>query len=649
MLRIDRIHKSFGSRTLLDGVSARVQAGDRIGLVGRNGEGKTTLLRILGGMETADDGRVVLEGDARLGYLRQEVDPTSETAVIDEARTALEPLRVLEGQLAELEARMAETQGEVPEALAARYDAVRHEFERKGGFGAESRLRGTLAGLGLGEDRWQRPLRTLSGGWLMRVELAKLLLARPDVLLLDEPTNHLDLPSIRWFEGVLASYPGAVIVVSHDRIFLDRHATRILELDRGQLTSFPGNYSAYERRKAERVREAKAHIDSLDRQIAHAQKFVERFSAKATKAAQANSRKKQIEKLRAERDALVPRSERRGMALRFPPVPRSGDVVVRLEGVAKSFAETRVYRSLDLELRRGDRIALVGPNGAGKSTLLRLIAGSLEADAGSVELGHNVIPAFYAQHQLEALDRSKTVLEELESGAPLDEIPRLRSLLGAFLFSGDDVDKKVSVLSGGERARLALAKLLLGGANFLILDEPTNHLDMQAREVASAALDRFRGTLLFISHDRSLINSLANRVLEVMPGPDEARTRMLIGGWDDYERSLEQLEDGSARPASRREARAARAAEKEVRRERERKLRGLRNELERTESEIEDTERAWEANNTLSSDPEALRDGTRMQELTRARRELEWKLADLNEAWERLGHELETMEAAEPG
>ena len=648
MLRIERISKSFGSRTLLDRVTAQVQARDRIGLVGRNGEGKSTLLRILAGLETADDGRVVLEGEARIGYLRQEVDPTSTTTVIDETRRALEPLRVLERELAELEASMASGGGDVPEPLALRYDALRLEFERKGGFEAESHLRGTLSGLGLGADRWERPLCTLSGGWLMRVELAKLLLARPDLLLLDEPTNHLDLPSIRWFEGVLSTYPGAVIVVSHDRVFLDRHATRILELDRGLVTSFPGNYTAYERRKAARQGEAQSRIENLDRRIAHAQKFVDRFQAKASKAAQANSRKKQIEKLRAERDTLVPRSDLRKLALRFPAAPRSGDIVVRLEAAAKSYGEVCVYRSLDLELRRGERIALVGPNGAGKSTLLRLVSGALEADAGSIELGHNVIPAFYAQHQLEALDASRSVLEELESGAPFDEIPRLRSLLGAFLFSGDDVDKKVSVLSGGERARLALAKLLLGGANFLILDEPTNHLDLQAREVVLAALQQFKGTLLFISHDRSLINALADCMLEVLPGPDGARTRMLHGGWDDYERGLEDAERGASGPSRGGEARAARAADKQRARASERRRRELRDRVARTESEIEASECAWEANNIQSAEPEILRDGARMQELTRDRRELEWKLRELYDEWERLGGELDALESNTP-
>ncbi|MBW2282599.1 MAG: ABC-F family ATP-binding cassette domain-containing protein, partial [Deltaproteobacteria bacterium] len=428
----------------------------------------------------------------------------------------------------------------------------------------------------------------------------------------------------------------------------------IIELEHARLTSYPGNFSAYERRKAERKREAASRVENLDRQIVHAQRFVDRFGAKATKASQANARKKKIEKLRAERGTLVPESGRRGMALHFPPAPRSGDVVARLEGVAKAYGETVVYRSLDLEVRRGQRIALVGPNGAGKSTLLRLIAGSLEADAGTVEIGHNVIPAFYAQHQLEALDASRTVLEELQDGAPLDQIPRLRGLLGAFLFSGDDVDKRVSVLSGGERARLALAKLLLGGANFLILDEPTNHLDMQAREVVTAALDQFGGTLLFISHDRSLINRLANRVLEVTPGPDEARTRLLHGNWEDYERDLEAAtEAGGAlssggRRARGRQARAERASAKQAQREHDRRLRDLKRRLAEAEQEIEQVEAAWEANSTESGDPEALRDGERMRELTRARRELEWRLADLNETWERLGTEVDTLIAAEP-
>jgi ATP-binding cassette subfamily F protein 3 len=646
VLRIEGLTKSYGARTLMAGVSLHVHPGDRIGLVGRNGEGKTTLLRMLAGLEAADDGRVIPRRGARVGYLRQEVDPTSDRRLIEEVRTVHAPLREMESQLRALEHEISALGGKggtVPDGLAHRYDELSERFKAAGGFEAESELRAILTGLGIGPDRWERPLHSFSGGWLMRVELAKLLLARPEVLLLDEPTNHLDIPSIRWFEGVLAGYPGAVVVVSHDRTFLDRHATRIAELAQGRLTVYNGNYSAYLEQKGERELHVRARRETLDRQIAHAQKFVDRFGAKATKASQAESRKKKIAKLRTERDALVVQVDRRRLRFRFRAVPRSGDIVLRMEGVAKAYSETRVYDSLDLELRRGDRVALVGPNGAGKSTLLRLAAGTLAPDRGTRELGHGVAAAFYAQHQLEALDMRRTVLEEIQADAALDEIPRLRTLLGSFLFSGDDVQKKVSVLSGGEKARLALAKLLLGSANFLILDEPTNHLDLQARDIVSDALSTFDGTLLFISHDRSLINRLANQVIEVSPGAESASLRHFPGGYDDYTRSLEQ----ESAPAEPRPARTRAPGRKRPdtgqSRSRRKRERELRERVEQVERKVEAAEQELERLGWLSADPALVRDGERMREIELSRRAARGQLDELYTEWERLSGELDAL------
>lgn len=654
MLRADGLTKSFGARVLLDAVDLHVHPGDRIGLVGRNGEGKTTLLRLLSGQERADSGELVLRRNARIGYLRQEVDPTSERPVIEEVRTVQEPILALERQLRELEREMEQTSQEGRELspdLAARYDETSERFRALGGFEAEADLRSTLTGLGFTSERWNKPIGTLSGGWLMRVELAKLLLARPEVLLLDEPTNHLDLPSIAWFEGVIRSYPGALVVVSHDRIFLDRHATRIAELDRGRLNAFVGNYSDYIRQKAERERVTQARREHLNKQISHAQKFVDRFRAKATKATQAQSRLKQIEKLSAERDLLAAPEHRKDINLRFKSATRSGDLVLRMEAIDKAYGDNVVYHGLDFELRRGARVALVGPNGAGKSTLLRIASGSVHPEAGVRQLGHNVELAFYAQHQLDSLQATRTVLNEVEAEAALDEIPRVRGLLGGFLFSGDDVKKKISVLSGGEKARVALAKLLLGHANFLVLDEPTNHLDIQARDVLVRALEAYDGTLLFISHDRDFINRLATEIVEVKPreAAGAAEINRFPGNFDEYERRVLGGEPAPAPDATASDEARSKPTKTQRRdqiqqqRRLEKAHKEARAGIQSAESEIERLEAELERLGWLCADPEVARDGDRLREIQAERQKLQAELDGQYANWERSTAELETL------
>ena len=649
MLRAEGLSKSFGARVLLAAIDLHVHPADRIGLVGRNGEGKTTLLRLLSGQEHGDSGSLVLRRGARVGYLRQEVDPSSECAVIEEVRTVQEPILALERQLRALEHEIEDhgaAGGEVRAELAQRYDAASEEFRARGGFEADADLRSTLAGLGFDPDRWQAPLRTLSGGWLMRVELAKLLLARPEVLLLDEPTNHLDLPSIAWFEGVIRSYPGALVVVSHDRTFLDRHATRIAELDRGRLNLFSGNYSDYVRQKAERERVSTARREHLDKQISHAQKFVDRFRAKATKATQAQSRLKKIEKLAAERDTLVAPEHRKDIRLRFKSATRSGDLVLRLDQVDKAYDEKTVYRGLDFEMRRGQRVALVGPNGAGKSTLLRIASGSIPPQAGVRELGHNVEMAFYAQHQLDSLNTRNTVLQEVESEASLEETPRVRGLLGGFLFSGDDVEKKISVLSGGEKARVALAKLLLGHANFLVLDEPTNHLDIQARDVLVRALEDYDGTLLFISHDRDFINRLASEILEVRPGDGAAEIERFPGNFDEYEQRTSGVEPSAAAPSVAKPDQAERRQQIQQQRRHDKAIRAATTAIQTAEAEIERLESDLERLGWLCADPEVARDGERLREIQSERQAVQLQLDAQYTDWERSSGELESLQGA---
>ncbi len=640
MLRLDDASKSFGGRALFEGASLHVRAEDRIGLVGRNGAGKTTLLRILAGLDAPDTGTLVLRRGASVGYLRQEVSAVSERTVLAEAETALEPLRALERRMRSIEEEIARDHEHVPDELASRYDAIRHEFERGGGFSADAELRATLVGLGLGPEKWEQPLAKLSGGWLMRVELAKLLIARPEVLLLDEPTNHLDLPSIRWFEGMLAAYPGAVVVVSHDRVFLDRHCNRIAELTASRLTSYRGNYSAYVEQRALRLDEAEARRRNLEREIAEKQRFVTRFKAKASKASQAQSRVKQIEKLQAERELLPTEAHERTMRVRFKTSLRSGETVLRLERAAKAYGDKVVYRALDFELRRAERVALVGPNGAGKSTLLRLAAGAFPPDRGSRELGHNVRAGFYAQHQVDALDPRRSVLGELEENATIDEIPRLRGILGAFLFSGDDVEKRVSVLSGGEKARLALAKLLLANANFLVLDEPTNHLDMEARDVLTASLADYEGTLLFVSHDRRFINALATRIVEVTPGEHEACVRTFLGDYDFYEAALaREASERAQKPAAK--AKPAPAARPGIDRAREKRQRKLREQSAALEQKIEALEAELRRLEWLAAEPDTARDGERMRALAQERRTQSEAIAALYSEWESVTREID--------
>jgi ATP-binding cassette subfamily F protein 3 len=639
LLRAEDLAKSIGTRRLFAEVSLEVHPGDRLGVVGPNGAGKTTLLRILAGDEPVDAGRVVQPRGVRIGRLRQEVDPTLECSIREEAARALDPLDALELERRAIEEEIAARgrRGEEPgPTLATRYDALRARFELAGGFAREARVARVLAGLGFDEAAADRPVRSLSGGWLMRVELAKLLLSEPDVLLLDEPTNHLDLPAIEWLEGFLAGWRGAVVAVSHDRRFLRRHVARIAELADGTLSHYTGNWDRYQEERAERRAQIEARRRHQDRRRAEIERFVERFRAKASKARQVQSRVKALERLDDATARALP-ADPRGLRLRIPAPPRGGDPVVVLDGVAQGYGETLVYRDLELTIRRGERIALVGPNGAGKSTLLRIVAGVIPIQRGVRRLGHDVRAAFHAQHQLEALDPTRTVLGELERVAELGDIPRLRGHLGALLFSGDDVEKPVGVLSGGEKARLALAKLLLRPAQLLVLDEPTNHLDVAACEVLEQALAAWGGTVLFVSHDRAFVNAVATRVVEVRAG----RLRTFAGNYDAY---LERVaasdpgEGGAPDPLSaggpagggRSEAAATRRRDKERRRAEARAAR----ELARTEDAILERERALEALAWRAADPAVHRDGERMRALEAERAALREEIEALYRTWE---------------
>ncbi len=525
MIYLKQLRKQYGPKVLLSGVDFHLGPGEKLGLVGDNGMGKTTLFRIIEGSESADAGTVTLRKGARVGVLDQHIEAGQQSAL---ERTVLgdpyfsDILREKEA----LEQDHAAHQHN-PEKWEKRYGFLLTEFERLGGYEREAKAKAILTGLGFQEGAWDRPLEQLSGGWAIRVELARLLLQNPDILLLDEPSNHLDLRSVIWLEGFLQSYDGAMMLISHDRRFLNAVVNRIVHLDRGKLTVYQGNFDAFEHQRAEREAQLEQAAANQQKKINEMERFIERFRAKATKARQAQSRIKALEKI----ERIEVASRTKSVQFRFPQPPRSGKITVEVTDLAKRYGDLVVYDGISLHIERGSKIALVGENGAGKSTLMKLLAGVLEADSGTIALGANVTRSYFAQRQSEILDANLTVLQTLaQVGSSLGRT-QLQTILGGFRFSGDDVDKKTSVLSGGERSRLALARMLTAPASFLLLDEPTNHLDMKSCAVLSAALEDYEGAICVISHDRDFLDGFVNRVWEIDNG---TRTEYL-GNYSDYE------------------------------------------------------------------------------------------------------------------
>jgi len=512
MIRLDQISMQHGRQILFLEASAAIHRGEKVGLVGPNGAGKSTIFRLITGEEQPDDGQISIDRGVTVGYFSQDVGEMSGRTVVAEVMDGAGPVSEVATELARLEHDLADPdKADQMEKLIDRYGDVQSRFEELGGYELEARAREVLAGLGFAEEMVDGDVGKLSGGWKMRVALARILLMRPSAMLLDEPSNHLDIESLIWLENFLKGYDGALLMTSHDREFLNRIIGRVIEIDGGELISYSGNYDFYETQRELAQVQAQAAYERQQAKLAKEMRFIERFKAQAAKAAQVQSRVKQLDKI----EKLEPPKRRASLTFEFPPYPRSGDDVVKIDGLRKSYGEKVVYSGLDMIIRRGERWAVMGVNGAGKSTLLKLVAGDSRPDGGAVQLGASVRLGYFAQHAMEVLRPERTVLQTLEDAFPLAGGGVLRTLAGCFGFPGDDIEKPCRILSGGEKARLVLARILYDRPNFLVFDEPTNHLDMATKEMLVRALAGFEGTMLFVSHDRRFLGEVSNRILEL--------------------------------------------------------------------------------------------------------------------------------------
>ncbi|AWM86560.1 ABC-F family ATP-binding cassette domain-containing protein [Microvirga sp. 17 mud 1-3] len=527
MIRVENVSKQSSHRILFVEASATLQKEEKVGLVGPNGAGKTALFRMINREEQPDEGQISVDRGITVGYFSQDVGEMAGRSTIAEVMDGAGPVSTVAAELRELEAAMVDPdRADELDQIIERYGEVQARYEELDGYSLEGRAREVLAGLGFSQEMMDGDVGALSGGWKMRVALARILLMRPDVMLLDEPSNHLDLESLIWLEAFLKGYDGALLMTSHDRAFMNRIVNKIIEIDGGNLTTYSGDYEFYEQQRASNEQQQQAQFERQQAMLAKEIKFIERFKARASHAAQVQSRVKKLEKI----DRVEPPKRRQAVAFEFQPAPRSGEDVVSLRGVHKRYGSRSIYEGLNFAVRRKERWCVLGVNGAGKSTLLKLAAGATDPDEGTVNIGSSVKMGYFAQHAMELLEGDRTVFQFLEDAFPQAGQGSLRTLAGCFGFSGDDAEKKCRVLSGGEKARLVMARMLYDPPNFLVLDEPTNHLDMATKEMLIAALSRYEGTMLFVSHDRHFLAALSNRVLELTP----EGVQQYGGGYTEY-------------------------------------------------------------------------------------------------------------------
>lgn len=645
MISAVNISLSFGGRRLFEEVSFRIGPHDRIGLVGSNGSGKTTLLRILIGESTADKGEIAKAKYVTVGYLPQEGMHVEGRTLYKEVETAFGDVLEAQQRLDQVHQRMSEVSHETEEfgELLELYGELQHKLEDSDAFRMKAKIEKVLLGLGFLVDDMDRQTSEFSGGWQMRIALAKLLLIQPLLLLLDEPTNHLDLDSLQWLEEYLQSYDGAVIVVSHDRRFLDNMTTKTYELSLGNLTEYSGNYSYFVKEKQERKLLTLSAYRNQQQQIKQTEQFIERFRYKATKARQVQSRIKQLEKL----DLVEIEDEESGIRFSFPPAPSGGRVAMELRGIRKSYGENRIFTGLDFDIDRGDRIAFVGVNGAGKSTLSKIIAGVESFEAGERKVGHNIIVSYFAQHQADELNPRNDVLGTVDEVAVGEIRKSLRNLLGCFLFSGDDVFKKVGVLSGGEKSRLALAKMLLQPCNMIVMDEPTNHLDMRSKAVMQLALQSFEGSYVIVSHDRDFLDPIVNKVVEFSRG----KIKTYPGNVSDYiyakqkEQTTAQASalDQSKKQEAQVSDKERKRLEAELRQKRYERTKPVQDRIEKIEKLVAAKEQQKVEIEQAMAHPEFFKDGERAKLLTAQYKALEVELGEAYFKWNEMTKELERL------
>ncbi len=657
MLSVNHLDIRYGEKYLFRDVSAQVYEGNRIGLVGVNGAGKSTLLKIMAGVSASDDGVVSRAKTFTVGYLPQEShELLTGRTLYQEAQTAFSELLELQREANRLHDELAnlDPHSEECSRLLEKQGEIQHRLDGSDIYTMQARIEKVLLGLGFRQDDMQRPVSEFSGGWMMRLKLAKMLLEAPSLLLLDEPTNHLDLESLTWLEDFLRTYPGGLVIVSHDRTFLDKATTATWELSFGKITTYKGNYSFYLKDKEERRTVERAAYENQQAKIRQTMRFVERFRAKSTKAKQVQSRLKQLEKM----EVLELADDEVQVRFSFPPAPASGRDVLQVEGLCKSYGGREVFCEVELQLQRGDKVAVVGVNGAGKSTLLKILAGKIEQDSGAVRLGAGVVLSYFGQHQAQELSPELSVLDTMALSGEEMTITRMRSLLGAFLFRGDDVEKKVAVLSGGEKSRLALAKMIATPANCMLLDEPTNHLDMSSQEVLQEAMAQYDGTIVVVSHNRYFVDSFVNKVLEVKDG----RVTLYEGNITEYLEKLERLAEqrqagemgAESEPAdqaddgeekSRKSKKERKKQEAERRQERSRLAGPWLKQVQEAEGHIEELETEKDDLEALMADPDLYADAEAWSSTSKKYEECKRRLERWYERWETAQEKIEEVDA----